>query len=169
MFQISKRRMNEFAQISKKLDITVDEYVNFYEKLTKTNAKTQRMRKNGNALYAPKYSTANPFKSISDRGEFEARLEQFRYILQPGFRQVENMDRRRIFIDNLQEMIGTGATAQKVYKIFNNLTDKQFKEFLEANPDLGALAYGSPDDVKKFIDEQAEVTLSRLEELGLGK
>lgn len=161
MFKLTKRELNEFVNFNKRLGITLDEYTNYIQNLRKVNAKSKRMKKAGNSFYTAEFS--KKASAIPNRAVFNKRMEQFRYILQPGFRQVENINRRQVFINNLRDIIGNGVTAQRVISRFERMSDREILHFLKENRDLGALAYGSPDVVKDFLDENAQSVEVRLD------
>lgn len=163
MFKLTKKQQDEFGRLKKSLDLSIDEYTRYYELLSKANAKTARIKRSGNGVYAPKFSKASPNKLFNNREEFYKRIDTFKWVLDPMFRRKENSDRRAIFMDNIENIVGSGTTAQRVIDRLNSMTDSEILTFIHDNPDIGALAYGSPDVVKDFLDENAQSIESRLE------
>lgn len=163
MFKLTKKQQNEFGRLKKSLDLSLDEYTRYYELLTKSNAKTARMRRNGNAIYAPKYSKASPNRFAS-KAEFYKQIDMFKWTLDPRFRREENAERRETFMQNIESLVGSGEKGRRVLERFRAMSDSEILSFIHANRDIGALAYGSPDVVKDFLDENADSLASRLDE-----
>lgn len=161
MFKLTKNELNEFSKFSKRLGITLDEYTKYIETLRKVNAKTARMKRNGNAFYTPKFSKS--VSSVQNISMFQKRIEQFKFILQPAFRQITNIEMKDTFIENVKSIIGKGKNAQEVVSRLNKMNDRELLSFIQNNPDLGAIAYGSPEVVKDFLDENAQSMLARLD------
>lgn len=161
MYKLTKKELNDFEKFNKRLGISLDEYTKYIENLRKVNAKTARMRRKGNAFYTPKFSKS--VSAIQNISMLQKRIEQFRFILQPGFRQVTNIEMKNTFIENVKSLIGNGKNAKEVVSRLNKMNDRDLVRFIKNNPDLGAIAYGSPEVVKDFLDENAQSMLARLD------
>lgn len=163
MFKLTKRQQSEFRRLKKSLDLSIDEYTKYYELLSKANAKTARMRRNGTAVYAPKFSKASPNRFAS-KADFYKQIDTFKWVLDPRFRREENAERRETFMQNIESLVGGGEKGRRVLEAFRGMSDSEILSFIQSNRDIGALAYGSPDVVKDFLDENADTLASRLDE-----
>ena len=135
----SRKMEQQFQTLRKQFKLTRKEFEEYYKDIRRANKKGQNLKRYGNALYRPHYSTE--VTGIKTRAEFTARVKSVKTVLSADFRKLKNTELRTRFYANLSYTYG--AEAQSLINMFMTLTDSEIISFLQANKDLEIAYYDS--------------------------
>lgn len=136
----SKKMESQYQQLKSKFHITRQEFATYYENVRKANKKGQNLKRYGNALYRPHYSTE--VGGIKSRKEFTGRQKSLQAVLSKNFRQLKNLELRTRFYANLSYTYGQ-VQAEPIINQFMTLTDAEMMAFLDQNKDIEVVYYDS--------------------------
>ena len=135
----SKKMEKQFQELRKRFKLTRSEFAEYYTNIRKANKKAQNLKRYGNALYRPHYTTE--VTGIRTRQEFALRQKSLKTVLSKQFRSVQNYELRQRLYANL--FYTYGAEAQNVINELETLTDTQIKNFFDENDDIEFAFYDS--------------------------
>lgn len=144
----SRKMEQQFQYLRKRFKLTRAEFTEYYQNIRKANKKAQNLKRYGNALYRPHYSTE--VTGIRTRQEFTLRQKSLRTVLAKNFRTIKNYELRQRLYANL--FYAYGAEAQTVINELETLSDAEISEFFDENDDLEFAFYDSDqNDVSMYL------------------
>ena len=154
-----KKINNEYATLSKRFDIDYGEFKQYYNLVRMSRKKTNRLYKQGNAIYIPKYSLS--IEGIKTREDFNKRYENIISFLSRDWRAVKNKNIRENFNKNLRETYGKNADI--IIEKLNKMSDREFIRFFDENDDITLWQFYARDfaDYAELIDLTFEKFLAR--------
>ncbi len=139
----------QLEELQKRFDISEHEFSQYYRNVRKANIKGQRMKKQGNAFYVPKYSYG--VKHIKTREDFDRYFDSVYNVLSPTYRVERNLKHREILYNNLIKIFGSEG-GEYLINQFEKMSDRDLKAFFDKNDDLEILFYDSDTEIGKFMD-----------------
>ena len=144
----SKKMETQYQQLKSKFRISRAEFEEYYVNIRKANKKAQNLKRYGNALYRPHYSTE--VYNIRTRQDFTLRQKSLRTVLSKNFRQIKNYELRQRLYGNL--FYAYGGEAQVVINEIETMSDAEVNEFFDENDDLEFAFYDSDqNDVSMYL------------------
>lgn len=145
----SRKMEQQYQYLRSKFRLTRAEFEQYYKDIRKANKKAQNLKRYGNALYRPHYSTE--VKGIRSRKEFTLRQKSLQTVLAKNFRTVKNYELRQRLYANL--FYAYGAEAQNVINELETMTDAEISEFFDENEDIEFAFYDSDqNDVTMYLN-----------------
>ncbi len=143
------KQQKQLAELQKRFDVSESEFRNYYENVRKANIKGQRMKRQDNAFYIPKYSYG--VKHIKTREDFDRYSDSVYSVLSPTYRVETNLKHREILYNNMIKLFGTEG-GEKLINTFEQMSDRDLRNFFDRNDDLELLFYDSDTEIGKFMD-----------------
>lgn len=135
----SKKMEQQYQELRSRFRLTRNEFEQYYKDVRRANKKGQNLKRYGNALYRPRYSTE--VGSIRNRQQFTQRKKSLAFVLSKEFRSAKNQELRLRFYGNLSYAYGTDA--ESVINIFKGFSDAEMTSWLKENSDLEIVYYDS--------------------------
>lgn len=131
---------------SRNVNISKRAFTTYYNNLRKAKRKLSRDK----GIMATKLYSLNSVSRITSKSELTRINKRLKEILSRGYKKTHNEEVRAKINTNLDYIYGEQSAQVKAW--FNNLTDTQFIEFMESNPDIEQLQYLYEEEAKRFID-----------------
>ena len=131
---------------SRNVNISKRAFTAYYNNLRKAKRKLSRDKN----IMATKLYSLNSVSRITSKSELTRINNRLKEILSRGYKKTHNEEVRAKLNTNLDYIYGEQSGQVKSW--FNNLSDTQFIEFMEENPDIEQLQYLYEEEAKRFID-----------------
>lgn len=140
----------QWQQIKKKrIKITKREFKEYYQNVRKANRKIGAKRFQDKSLDKRKLSYSIwRIQNLKDFKQAQARVNK---ILTRDYMKQNNERLRQQFYYNL-EYLYNEENAYMLKDIFSQLTDNELVKFMQENPDIERIQYGSKESLEEYIE-----------------
>ena len=140
----------QWEQIKKKkIKITKREFREYYDNVRKANRKIGG--KNFRDKSLDKRRLSNSVWRITNLQEFRYAQSRVSRILKRDYVKQNNERLRKQFLYNL-EYIFDNESAYMLQNLFSQLKDNELVKFMQENPDIERIQYGSLEDLAEYVE-----------------